>query len=74
MFKDFENKVLLSISTHIVAEQHLVAELAEPIFADGITGDQTQALFRACKTRELGTSESLHVLLLRRAFQVNSFM
>lgn len=76
---NFENKIALSIATRIVAEQHMVATLNDPTFTNGITGNQTQALFQAYKARGHGTEESLRilddvVLMTPENIHVNSFM
>ena len=76
---NFENKIVLSIATRIVAEQHMVAVLDDPTFTDGITGNQTQALFQAYKGRGHGTDESRRilddvVLMTPENIHVNSFM
>ena len=76
---NFENKIVLSIATRIVAERHMVAELADPTFTDGITGNQTQALFQEYTARGCGTPESLRaldevVLMTPENIHVNSFM
>lgn len=76
---NFENKIVLSIATRIVAEQHMVRELADPSFTDGITGNQTHALFKEFKRRDHGTAGSLRalddvVLMTPENIHVNSFM
>lgn len=76
---NFENKIVLSMATRIVAEQHMVAALSDPTFTNGITGNQTHALFRAYKNRGHGTVESLRalddvVLMTPENIHVNSFM
>ncbi|PCC49284.1 phage infection protein [Brevibacterium aurantiacum] len=76
---NFENKIVLSIAARIVAEQHMVAELADPTFTDGIMAHQTQALFQAYESRGLGTADSLRtlddvVLMTPENIHVNSFM
>lgn len=76
---NFENKIVLSIATRIVAEQHMVAELADPAFTDVISGNQTQALFQTYKVRGHGTPDSLRalddvVLMTPENIHVNSFM
>lgn len=76
---NFENKIVLSIATRIVAEQHMVVVLADPTFTEGITGNQTQALFQAYKNRGHGTDEALRtlddvVLMTPENIHVNSFM
>lgn len=76
---NFENKIVLSIATRIVAEQHMVAELADPTFTDGITGHQTQTLFQEYRGRGCGTPDSLRalddvVLMTPENIHVNSFM
>ncbi|MFE6994639.1 hypothetical protein ACFVAE_01635 [Microbacterium sp. NPDC057659] len=76
---NFENKIVLSIATRMVAEKHMVEELADLAFTDGITGNQTHALFQAFKSREHGTADSLRalddvVLMTPENIHVNSFM
>lgn len=76
---NFENKIVLSIATRMVAEKHMVEELSDLAFTDGITGNQTHALFRAFKSREHGTADSLRalddvVLMTPENIHVNSFM
>lgn len=76
---NFENKIVLSIATRILAEQHMVLSLADPTFTNGITGNQTQALFRAYAKRGHGSDESLRtlddvVLMTPENIHVNSFM
>lgn len=76
---NFENKIVLSIATRIVAEQHMVAQLADPAFTDGIYGNQTHTLFQEFKNRGHGTVDSLRalddvVLMTPENIHVNSFM
>lgn len=76
---NFENKIVLSIATRMVAEKHMVEALSDRAFTDGITGNQTHALFRAFKSREHGTADSLRalddvVLMTPENIHVNSFM
>jgi hypothetical protein len=76
---NFENKIVLSIATRLLAESYMVAELADPDFTEAITGFQTQALFQAFKSRALGTPESQDtidsvVLMTPENIHVNSFM
>lgn len=76
---NFENKIVLSIATRILAEQHMVVVLADPTFTDGITGNQTHVLFQAYKNRGHGTDDSLRtlddvVLMTPENIHVNSFM
>lgn len=76
---NLENKIVLSIATRMVAEKHMVEELSDLAFTDGITGNQTHALFRAFKSREHGTADSLRalddvVLMTPENIHVNSFM
>lgn len=47
---NFENKFELSIATCILAKQHMVAELADPTLADGITGSQRRTLSKGDKS------------------------
>ncbi|WP_218189262.1 hypothetical protein [Tersicoccus phoenicis] len=76
---NFENKIVLSIATRILAEKHMVAELNDPGFTDAITSNQAQALFQAFRNRGLGTSSSRDtldgvVLMTPENIHVNSFM
>jgi energy-coupling factor transporter ATP-binding protein EcfA2 len=76
---NFENKIVLSIATRLLAESYMVAELADPDFTDAIKKFQTQALFQAFKSRDLGTPESRDiidgvVLMTPENIHVNSFM
>jgi hypothetical protein len=76
---NFENKIVLSIAARLLAESYMVAELADPVFTNSITGMQTQKLFRAFKNRDLGTPDSVRlldgvVLMTPENIHVNSFM
>lgn len=76
---NFDNKIVLSIATWILAEKYMVAELNDPAFTDAITANQAQALFQAFRNRELGTpraQETLDgvVLMTPENIHVNSFM
>lgn len=76
---NFENKIVLSIATRILAEKYMVAELGDPGFTDAIAKNQTQALFKAYKNRGCGTPDSLRILeevmlMTPENIHVNSFM
>jgi ABC-type Mn2+/Zn2+ transport system ATPase subunit len=76
---NFENKIVLSIATRILAEKYMVAELNDPNFTNAITANQAQALFHAFKNRNLGTPEAKAtiesvVLMTPEHIHVNSFM
>nr|WP_231896034.1 hypothetical protein [Gordonia sp. LAM0048] len=76
---NFENKIVLSIATRMLAEKHMVVELNEPGFTDAISKNQTQALYQAYKRRGLGTQQSMEtldsvVLMTPENIHVNSFM
>ncbi|WP_347123305.1 hypothetical protein [Microbacterium sp. SY138] len=76
---NFENKIVLSIATRLLAESYMAAEIADSSFTNSITGNQTQALFQRFKNRGLGTSESRStldgvVLMTPENIHVNSFM
>ena len=76
---NFENKIVLSIATRILAEKHMVAELNDPGFTDAITSNQAQVLLQAFRNRGLGTSsvrDTLDgvVLMTPENIHVNSFM
>lgn len=76
---NFENKIVLSIATRLLAESYMVSEIADPSFTNAITGGQTQELFQRFKKGELGTPESGAVLdgvvlMTPENIHVNSFM
>ena len=76
---NFENKIVLSIATRLLAESYMATELADPDFVNGISGNQTQALFQAFRNRDLGTPEARAiidsvVLMTPENIHVNSFM
>ena len=76
---NFENKIVLSIATRILAEKYMIDELADPDFTGGIVANQTQALFQAFKNRGAGTPEAVDtldsvVLMTPENIHVNSFM
>jgi len=76
---NFENKIVLSIATRILAEKYMVAELNDPDFTDAITANQAQALFQAFRNRDLGTPDAQEtldgvVLMTPENIHVNSFM
>jgi ABC-type Mn2+/Zn2+ transport system ATPase subunit len=76
---NFENKIVLSIATRILAEKYMVAELNDRDFIDAIETNQTQVLFQAFKSRGLGTPQAREtldgvVLMTPENIHVNSFM
>jgi len=76
---NFENKIVLSIATRILAEKYMVAELNDPVFTEAINANQAQVLFRAFMDRGVGTlhaQETLDrvVLMTPENIHVNSFM
>ena len=76
---NFENKIVLSIATRILAEKYMVAELNDPDFTNEIAANQAQTLLQAFKSRGLGASparETLDgvVLMTPENIHVNSFM
>lgn len=76
---NFENKIVLSIATRILAEKYMVAELRDPDFTEAITANQTQVLFQAFRSRGLGTPQTQEtldgvVLMTPENIHVNSFM
>ncbi|GAB39271.1 hypothetical protein [Gordonia sputi] len=76
---NFENKIVLSIATRMLAEKHMVAELNDPNFTDAIPKNQTQAIYQAYRRRGLGTQQSMEtldsvVLMTPENIHVNSFM
>lgn len=76
---NFENKIVLSIATRILAEKYMVAELNDPGFTDAITANQAQVLFHAFRDRGLGTPQAREtldgvVLMTPENIHVNSFM
>lgn len=76
---NFENKIVLSIATRLLAESYMVAELKDPGFTNAIRGNQTQKLFQAFRSRGHGTAEARDildgvVLMTPENIHVNSFM
>lgn len=76
---NFENKIVLSIATRLLAESYMVAELNDPSFTSAIRGNQTQKLFQAFRGRGHGTTETRDtldgvVLMTPENIHVNSFM
>ena len=76
---NFENKIVMSIAIRLLAESHMVVELADPNFTDNIQANQTQALFKAYKNRGRGNAETREVLdavvlMTPENIHVNSFM
>lgn len=76
---NFENKIVLSIATRILAERYMVEELNDPAFTSAIVANQAQVLFQAFKSRGLGTPEAADtldgvVLMTPENIHVNSFM
>lgn len=76
---NFENKIVLSIATRVIAEQHMVYELNDPTYVDRITKNQTQQLFQEYKNQGCGTQDSLRALgevalMTPENIHVNSFM
>ena len=76
---NFENKIVLSIATRLLAESYMVAELNDPNFTNAIDGNQTQKLFQAFKSRGHGTPEGRDILdgvvvLTPENIHVSSFM
>jgi len=76
---NFENKIVLSIATRLLAESFMVKDLADPTFTNNILANQTQALFQAYRNRGLGTAEvrstlDLVALMTPENIHVNSFM
>ncbi len=76
---NFENKIVLSIATRVLAEKYMIDKLADPVFTGAIVANQTQALFRAFKSRGAGTPEAVNtldtvVLMTPENIHVNSFM
>lgn len=76
---NFENKIVLSIATRILAEQYMINELNDPGFTGSIGANQTQELFQAFKSRGLSTREAVDtldgvVLMTPENIHVNSFM
>lgn len=76
---NFENKIVLSIATRILAEKYMVDKLNDPDFTNAITANQAQALFQAFRNRGLGTPEAQEmldgvVLMTPENIHVNSFM
>lgn len=76
---NFENKIVLSIATRILAEKYMVKELNDPTFTNAITANQAQRLFQEFKRRgagSLGAADTLGgmVLMTPENIHLNSFM
>jgi len=76
---NFENKIVLSIATRILAEKYIVAVLNDLSFTDAIVVNQTQVLFQEFRNRGLGTPQAREtldgvVLMTPENIHVNSFM
>jgi ABC-type Mn2+/Zn2+ transport system ATPase subunit len=76
---NFENKIVLSIATRLLAEKYMVAELNDPGFTGAIVANQTQALYQVFKSRGLGTPQAQEtldgvVLMTPENIHLNSFM
>lgn len=76
---NFENKIVLSIATRIVAEKYMVEQLDDPSFSSSIMTNQAQELFREFKRRGLGNLEVTDalngvMLMTPETIHVNSFM
>jgi len=76
---NFENKIVLSIATRILAEKYMVAGLKDPACTDAIAANQTQVLFREFRNHGLGTPQTKEmldcvVLMTPENIHVNSFM
>jgi ABC-type Mn2+/Zn2+ transport system ATPase subunit len=76
---NFENKIVLSIATRLLAESYMATEINDTDFVDAITGNQTQVLFQRFKDRGLGDTISgaildSVVLMTPENIHVNSFM
>lgn len=76
---NFENKVVLSIATRIVAEQFMAKKINDPAFVAMIDSNQTPKLLK--KFRELHSKEIASVAVLQRValmtpenIHLNSFM
>lgn len=76
---NFENKVVLSIATRIVAEQFMVRKVNDPAFVAAIASNQTPRLLK--KFREIFPKEQASVVVLQRValmtpenIHLNSFM
>lgn len=54
---NFANKIVMSIAIRLLAEQHMIEDLADPEFTTGIAGQQTQTLYQAYKNRGHGDEE-----------------
>lgn len=76
---NFENKIVLSIATRLVAEKYMVEKLADPDFVSSIGANQTAKLFGRFKSMfatETATIETLQrvILMTPESIHLNSFM
>ena len=76
---NFENKIVLSIAIRLCAEKFMVAKIADAVFVNGITANQSQALLTEFSKRfatEAENTKVLHrvVLMTPENIHLNSFM
>jgi hypothetical protein len=76
---NFANKIVLSIAIRLLADQHMIAELSDSVFVDGLKSNQTSKLFAEYCLRSLGTAHTKKTLdevalMTPENIHVNSFM
>jgi hypothetical protein len=76
---NFENKIVLSIAIRLCAEKFMVAKIADAVFVNGITANQSQALLSEFTKRFATEAENIQVLhrvvlMTPENIHLNSFM
>lgn len=76
---NFENKIVLSIAIRLCAEKFMVAKIADAVFVNGITANQSQALLSEFTKRFAPEAENIQVLhrvvlMTPENIHLNSFM
>ena len=76
---NFENKVVLSIATRLLADKYMVREISDDVFTNGITSNQTSQLLRRYKSQFQERLSSIEILervqlMTPQNIHLNSFM
>lgn len=76
---NFENKIVLSVAIRLGAEKFMVAKIADPVFVNGITANQSQPLLKEFTKRFSSEIENIQVLqrvvlMTPENIHLNSFM
>jgi len=76
---NLESKIVLAISIRLLAEKHMIAEIADDVFVQGITANQSSKLLRKYKSLATAQRESVRILdevtlMTPENIHLNSFM